>query len=148
MPANISNLVRIAQTGLTQQEAEVTADLTRQRQAVWTRHATGKQDLDAEFGLNRKYRLVFVRCHFAGNLGVAPLTLTQNAEAGAEYDTRLYSITQAGTGNDVNLRLEADETTEPSPWTFAAGDRIRIQWTNPDSGNITWGVEVGLALAT
>ena len=147
MPPEISSLVRIAQSGLAQQEAEVEADLARRRQAVWTRHATGKENLDETFGLDRKYRLVFVRCHFAGNLGLASLTLAQDAEAGENYDVRLYTVSQAGTGNDVNLRFGADETTDPSPWTFSAGDRIRIQWTNPDPDNITWGVEVGLALA-
>ena len=147
MSHDTSSLVRIAQAGFAQQEAEVAADLIRQRQAVWTRHATGAQDIDAEFALDRKYRLVFVRCHFAGNPGVAPFTLTQNAQAGAAYDAHLFTVSQAGAGHDVNLRFEADETTEPSPWTFVAGDSIRIQWTNPDSGNITWGIEVGLALA-
>jgi len=57
-------------------------------------------------------------------------------------------MTQAGTGQDVNFRISADEISEPSPWTFQPGDAVRIQWTNPDNGNMSWGLEVGLALAS
>jgi len=60
----------------------------------------------------------------------------------------LYTITKAGTNRDVNFRIPADESREPSPWTFQAGDFVRIQWTNPDSGNMTWGLEVGFSVAS
>lgn len=48
----------------------------------------------------------------------------------------------------MNLRIPAEESVDPSPWTFQVGDTVRVRWTNPDSGNITWGLEVGLALAS
>jgi hypothetical protein len=46
------------------------------------------------------------------------------------------------------LRLGGEEAFDPSAWTFQAGDKVWIKWTNPDSGNMTWGLEVGLALAS
>jgi len=59
-----------------------------------------------------------------------------------------FTITQAGVNNDVNLRLGGEEAFDPSAWTFQVGDKVWIKWTNPDSGNMTWGLEVGLALAS
>ena len=58
------------------------------------------------------------------------------------------AISQAGTSKDVHLRLGADASGEPSAWTFGLNDAVRIDWANPDTGNITWGLEVGLAVAS
>ena len=76
------------------------------------------------------------------------MTISVESASGTAYDTRLYTVTRAGTNRDVNLRISNEELEEPSPWTFQSGDNVRVQWTNPDSPNITWGLEVGLAIAT
>ena len=91
---------------------------------------------------------MYIRCHFVGTPGTAVLTLSVDSASGSAYDTRLFTITRAGTNRDVHFRLTAEESREPSPWAFQSGDRVRIEWTNPDSGNITWGLEVGLAIAS
>jgi len=148
MPTGAYEILASAREGLTRQEEEISAVRSRQPLAVFTKTATGNGDIDNALGLDRKFRLVFVRCHFAGGSGKAPLTVSVDSAAGAEYDARLFTIAKAGAGRDVNFRLSAEESAEPSPWTFQAGDAVRVQWSNPDAGNIIWGLEVGLAIAT
>lgn len=143
-----SHILNVALAGFAAQEAELAATAARQATAVVTRTASGTEDIDAAFALDRKFRLVFIRGHFAGGTGTASLTISADSAAGTAYDTRLFTITKAGVGRDLNLRIPSDQTTEPAPWTFQAGDSVRVQWSNPDTGNITWGLEVGLAIAT
>ena len=142
------DIVRAAEAGLAVQEAELAEEKARQILAVVTRTATGSGDIDETFALNRKFRLVFVRCHFASGSGTAAFAISVDSASGAACDTRLFTITQAGAGKDVHLRIEHGLSGEPSAWTFQSGDALRIQWTNPDSGNMNWGLEVGLALAS
>lgn len=110
--------------------------------------ASGSGDIDQAFSLAEKFRLVFVRCHYAGTLGTADLTLLLDSAGGSAFDVKLFTVTAAGVGKDVHLRIGGDDAGEPSAWTFQPGDQLRVQWTNPDPGNITWGLEVGLALAS
>jgi len=148
VPADITQILEAAQTGFAMQEGELATLRVNQLLAVITKIFTGTGNIDHTFGLDRKFRLVFVRCHFSGTLGISPLTLSVASASGTTYDTRLSTIIKAGTNRDVNLRICADELEEPSSWTFQPGDSVRVQWTNPDSGSITWGLEVGLAIAT
>jgi hypothetical protein len=129
-------------------ELELSEARQRQLLSVTTRTATGNGNIDHTFQLDQRFRLVFIRGHFAGAAGTAPLVILADSAAGSAYDARLFTITQAGTGKDVHLRIGGGDTGDPAAWTFQAGDAIRIQWTNPNGGNITWGVEVGLALAS
>ncbi len=148
MATDRSQILRAVDAALAVREAELAETRARQMLAVVTKAATGSADIDQMFALDRKYRLVFIRCHFAGTAGSAAMTVSVDSGSGSAYDTQLFTVTQAGTNNDVNLRIGEGDTDEPSAWTFQANDTIRIQWTNPDSGNITWGLEVGLALAS
>ncbi len=148
MPRNVSKILETAQAGLTQQTLELSETRARQLLAVTTKAATGSGHIDATFSLDLRFRLVFVRCHFAGGTGTAAFTLSVDSTRGSAYDTKLFTITQAGVGRDVNLRLDDEAAVDPSAWTFQSGDKVWIQWTNPDSGNMTWGLEVGLALAS
>ncbi len=148
MPIVSSQLIREVDAALVVQEAELAETRARQILAVATKTATGSGDIDQTFALDRKYRLVFIRCHFSGTAGTAGFVLSVDSGSGTAYDARLFTITQAGTNKDVHLRIGEGDTGEPSAWTFQASDSVRIQWTNPDSGNITWGLEVGLALAS
>ena len=143
-----SNIIQAVDTALAVQEAELAETRLRQMLAVVTKTATGTGDIDQVFSLDRKYRVVFIRCHFVGNSGSAAFAVSVDSAAGSAYDTRLFTITQAGTNKDVHLRIGGGDTGEPSAWTFQPDDGVRIQWTNPDSGNITWGLEVGLALGS
>ena len=148
MPTDVTQILEAARAGFATQEGELATLRVNQLCAVITKIFTGTGDVDHTFGLDRKFRLVFVRCHFSGTVGVAPLTLSVVSASGTAYDTHLFTIAKAGTNRDVNLRICADESEEPSSWTFQSGDGVRVQWTNPDSGSITWGLEVGLAIAT
>ena len=148
MRSSRANALRMIEAGLAVQEAELAELRQRQILAVTAKRATGSGDIDHTFSLDRRFRLVFIRCHFTGGTGTAAFDTSVDSGAGAAYDTRLFRITRSGTGEDVHLRIGEGDTGEPSAWTFQSGDTVRIQWTNPDSGNMTWGLEIGLALAS
>lgn len=148
MAREISKILETAQAGLTQQTLELSEARARQLLAVTAKAATGSGNIDATFSLDRRFRLVFVRCHFAGGTGTAAFTISVDSTRGSAYDTKLFTITQAGVNKDVNLRIGGNDVVDPSAWTFQPGDKVWIKWTNPDSGNMTWGLEVGLGLAS
>ena len=148
MAAEIDQILQSAQDALDRQESELQALRARQILSVVVATATGSGNLGELFQLDEPFRLIFLRCHYTGTVGTNPLHLSVDSVAGSAYDTRLFTVSQAGIDRDVNLRIAADEMTEPSAWTFQAGDRLRVEWVNPDTGNITWGLEVGLALAS
>lgn len=148
MAGETQTLLQVAETSLSAQQAEVAAEQKRQLQAVVTKFDSATGDIDHTFVLDRRFRLTFVRCHFSGGTGSAAMTISVDSTLGSAYDTLLQTIATAGTGNDVHFRIPASEQLEPSPWTFQAGDKIKVQWTNPDSGNMIWGLEIGLALAS
>lgn len=148
MPRDVIQLLAATEAALTHQTVELAEVRSRQLVSVAAKAASGTGHIDAVFALGVRFRLVFVRCHFAGPAGSAPMLLSLDAALGEAYDARLFVVTRAGTNYDVNLRIPAEESQDPSPWTFQVGDQVRIQWTNPDSGNITWGLQVGLAIAS
>lgn len=143
-----TNIAQTAQFILDTGALEVEAARARQLLSVVPIRATGTGDMNEALSLDLKWRLVYLRCHFAGGTGTAPMTLSLDSSAGSAYDAKLFTLTAAGAGADVNLRIEGDDTLDPSPWTFQTGDALSIAWTNPDSGNLTWGLEVGLALTS
>ena len=148
MAREISKILETAQAGLTQQTLELSEARARQLLAVTAKAATGSGNIDATLSLDRRFRLVFVRCHFAGGTGTAAFTISVDSTRGSAYDAKLFTITQAGVNKDVNLRIGGSDAVDPSAWTFQPGDKVWIKWSNPDSGNMTWGLEVGLALAS
>lgn len=148
MTQSITDIFRTADRVLAEQSDEIAQTQTRQRTAVTAQSSTGSGNIDTTFKLDVRFRLAFVRCHFAGSAGTSPMSVSLDATAGSDYNAMLFTLTRAGTGRDVNLRIPAEESTDPSPWTFQAGDAVRIQWTSPDPANITWGLQVGLAIAS
>ena len=142
-----SSLISVANQVRRSQEAELARAAETAAHRVTNQVTTGTGNVDATFSLDAPFRLVFVRCHFSGGTGVDALQISLDATAGAAYDTVLYTVKVAGTGADVNFRLSAQETQLPSPWAAQIGDKFRVRWTNPDPGNTTWGLEVGLAPA-
>ena len=148
MPRDLTRIQKTAEVVLAEQSVELAAARARQLLAVGTKAATGTGHLDQTFALDVRFRLVFVRCHFAGAPGTGPLAISVDSGRDPVYDARLYTVTRAGTNRDVNFRVPAEESQDPSPWTFQTGDAVRIQWTNPSPGNIAWGLEVGLAMAS
>ncbi len=148
MPRDMGSIVGTAEAVLAEQNTELRATRERRLLAVGSSATSGTGDMDAVFSLDIRFRLVFIRCHFTGSAGSNPLAISLDSVQGNLHDTRLFTITRTGVGKDVNFRVSAEESIDPSPWTFQAGDEVRVQWTNPNSGNITWGLEVGLAMAS
>ena len=148
MPRDRSKLADALDAALVIQESELAEVRQRQMLAVVTKTVTGSGNIDHTFSLDAKFRLVFVRCHFSGSPGTAAFVISVDSSAGSAYDACLFTISQAGKDKDVHLRIGEGDAQEPSTWTFQADDAVRIEWPNPDSGNITWGLEVGLAIAS
>lgn len=144
IPRGILEVVEAAHRG---EQAELAEAWRIQAVRVVAKTASGSGDIDETFSLNLHFRLVFVRCHFAGGSGTSELRISVDSGQGSGYDTRLYTVRVAGVGADVNLRLTGRETALPSPWALQPGDAFRINWTSPDPGNTTWGLEVGMAPA-
>ncbi len=143
-----STIVGAAEAVLAEQNSELNATRARQLLAVGAKAATGTGHIDATFSLDVRFRLVFVRCHFTGATGLMPLALSLDSNRGSAHDAVLFTVTKAGVGRDVNLRIGSEESLDPSSWTFQPGDAVRVQWTNPSVGSVTWGLEVGLAMAS
>ena len=148
MAGDVTQLLETAQSALAAQEQELQLRRAQQVRSVAVKTAAGSGNIDETFGLDAAFRLVFIRAHFSGGTGTAAFIVSLDSANGSAHDTELFKITQAGTNQDVHLRIGAGDVYEPSPWTFQAGDYVRIQWANPDSGNMTWGLELGLALAS
>ena len=127
------------------------ADLRRQADLQMTRvvqfRATGSDDMDETFSLQGPFRLIYVRCHLVGGTGTAQIDVSLDSSAGSAYDARLTFIKIVGNGFDANWFPLGGDLPMPSPWIFQAGDGCRLTWPNPDRGNMTWGLEVGLARA-
>jgi hypothetical protein len=102
----------------------------------------------ARFGLSDSlWLLLFVRVNFhaasgATASGTADMAIIRHDEDRVEWqDATLLTRTKAGTDNDVNIRILPDEYPG---WTFLPTQQLVLTWTNPDSGDLLWGVEVGL----
>lgn len=143
-----TTIVGAAEAALAEQNSELHATRARQLLAVAAKADTGSGNLDVVASLDVRFRLVYVRCHFSGAAGLAPMTISLDSGRGGEYDSNLFTISKAGVGRDVNFRIGHEENADPSAWTIQPGDAVRVQWTNPSPGNISWGLEVGLAMAS
>lgn len=112
-------------------------------------YGTGSDtNLKARFGLEEgRFGLVFVRAHFnSGTSTKANMVINLDSGFGPPYDFKLKTIKNVGTGrDDANFRVPVDEDRH---WIFDGmnKDKIVMTWTNPDSGNMEWGLEVGLIL--
>ncbi|MCC7291929.1 MAG: hypothetical protein IT449_07705 [Phycisphaerales bacterium] len=144
MAPDMTTLIAAAQAQMDRQVEELAEQEAQALRAVVAKQATGNGSISHTFKLDRKFRLVYVRCHFSSGLGTAAMKISVSSASGSAYNTLLQTITGVGVGTDVNQRMDA--LTEPSPWTFQQGDSVKVEWTNP--GTTSWGLEVGLALAS
>lgn len=91
-----------------------------------------------------KYVLSSIRAHFSGGSGSADVIVNLDSGTGPPFDAKLLKVTDLGTGGeDAHVRILPEEHIH---WLFdgLAGDEVVLTWTNPDSGNMIWGVEVFL----
>jgi len=97
--------------------------------------------------LDTMYALAFIRIHFAtitGATGTAELAIKIRSRLGTSHDVTLFTLdgdSAPGIGNDVNFRIPPEEIAH---WSLQPGDKIILEWANPDPDDITWGAEVGL----
>ena len=86
------------------------------------------------------WTLLYIRLHFSAGSGVATCQVQLDANEHTLFDFILDEFQAVGTGSDVNFRLEPDDYVH---WTFRPQDAIVLIWTNPDSGTMNWGSEIG-----
>lgn len=148
MATKMSQVMSAAREGFQQ----IDAQLLRQEEAhfrkVYSQFASDNGNIAHEFALDRAYRLIFVRCHFAGGSGTSSFVIGVRSRLGSDFDTVLSTIAGRGVNADLHVQVDRDFNTEPSPWTMQMEDAIRCEWTNPAPGTMKWGLEVGLAMAT
>lgn len=147
MASTPAQLVHAFQVSLALQDAFLDRQRDRARDRVITKYAFGSTNINNALNLDVPFRLVFVRCHFMGGTGTADLTLDLNSAQGNPYDAQLTSIAAVGTGTDVFYTPGGAAIADPSSWSFQSGDQLRVKWTNPDSGNMNWGLEIGMAIS-
>lgn len=91
-----------------------------------------------------QWQLVLVRCHFSRETGsgtdTAAMTLSYHRDRDDKHNTLLWTLAARGDDADVHFRIPLDER---EAWTFERGDQLKIEWTNPDPGNLTWALDVG-----
>lgn len=95
-----------------------------------------------------RWVLVAIRGKFTGGTGTADcaIKLDRNIVSGF-FDYTLFTVNGVGSTKPLHFRVPDDKIDR---WTFDGGansDEIVLEWTNPDSGNMRWAVEVGLASA-
>jgi hypothetical protein len=73
--------------------------------------------------------------------------LKLDSRLGSRYDLALAGIGSVGPGSDVNYSSSYFRgASEPLVWAFQEGDRILVEWSNPNPIATQWGLEVGMAL--
>ena len=92
--------------------------------------------------LSSVWTMLYIRLHFSAGSGSATCQVQLDALESTLYDFIIDEFQAVGTGSDVNFRLEPEDYVH---WTFQPRDDIVLTWTNPDSGTMTWGSEIGYA---
>lgn len=112
--------------------------------------SSGTGDMAQVCGLflgHRAWTLVFARAHFIRQSGAgtdtADLTISVHSVDPAMC-CELYKVAARGVGADMNLRIPVEERDQ---WIQRRGDGFKFSWTNPDAGEIRWGLQVGLQSA-
>ncbi|KKK52528.1 hypothetical protein LCGC14_3103990, partial [marine sediment metagenome] len=88
--------------------------------------------------------LVFLRLHFSAGTGSADVEVKLDSVKDTYHDTSLWTLASRGTGADANMRIPAEELMH---WVFEPCDELVLEWTNPHSGTMRWGAEMGLVNA-
>lgn len=98
-------------------------------------------------GGNSRFVVSGFEAHFGSTgSGTAELSVKRDSGYGRAWDTELYVESTAGIDNDVFVRIPEEEMKN---WVFdrvaatdVYGDQLVFEWTNPDSGNISWAIRV------
>jgi len=115
---------------------------------LWRRYSgNGDIDLSVESPISGKFALAHIRCHFrtigssSPTSTTAQLTISLDSDAGVEWDVEIMRQNGIGIAQDLFMRWRNPE--EIAGYTFDGLDRLQFAWTNPSSGSIGWGLEIG-----
>jgi hypothetical protein len=107
--------------------------------------SSGTGNMQVSLRPGGKFVVVFVRCHFRRLAGsgtdTATLTMDLDSDLGTDFDVRLLTQSAAGVAADVHARFDVDTL---DCWTFKDEEALTFNWTNPDPGEIAWGLTVGI----
>lgn len=96
-----------------------------------------------------RFLLVAILGKFTDGTGQADLTIhidRKPSQHAGRFAYLLYEVPDIGTdGKQLHFHTTREERWA---WIFEEGDEIVLKWTNPDSGNMSWVVEVRLMNAT
>lgn len=126
----------------------------------------GTKEIDVQFGPPQAnaFRLTYIRAHFADYVPpkggaasgavLADFQVWLESAAGDEHNVHLFTYRNRGVSNDpeetpadINMILGDNETARPSGWTFQAGDKLRLKWSNDEDEYVKWGIEVGYVVS-
>ncbi len=92
--------------------------------------------------------VVNVRIHFrdltGSATGTAVCVMHKDSGFGLPYDAELLEWAGNGSAEDGVLRNEPNDMPH---YVIEKRDWLVFEWTNPDSGNINWSVEIGVVPA-
>lgn len=108
--------------------------------------SSGSGNLSVPIRPGYRFVVSYIRCHFRRTAGsgtdTANFTVDLDSDEGTDFDVRLLTSTTAvGVGTDLHVRITDDAVDQ---WTFEDGDGLTFNWTNPDAGEINWGLIVGV----
>ena len=105
--------------------------------SVFKSNSTGSAAIAASMAVpsGDTYRIISVTLHFSAAPTTSEnFTITLDANAGAAYDTLLYTL-DLSTGSTVDLLWQPD-----APLYLEGGDALDVAYTNTDTG--TYGVQI------
>ncbi len=118
---------------------------------IQIQRAVGSGSMDEAFWIEgQRHALVFARAHFvdldsadptAADLTISVTGIVNQADIDGPHDATLAKVLGRGAAADLNLRVLEDEM---HAWIVDPGYGFRVEWTNPDSDDLGWGLEVGL----
>lgn len=135
---------------------DVLDENSRARFSLW--HASKAGVLPVDVDPASIVVIATVRASFVADTGAggkADCILKVDSQFGEDHDHTLFTwpdrgVTAVGSKPSINFRTPADELfawyAAGQPLANVFGDQFVFEWTNPDSGNLRWSLEVGLAV--
>jgi hypothetical protein len=106
---------------------------------------SGSGNMQVSLRPGGRFAVVFVRCHFRRLSGTgtdtASFTMDLDSDLGTAFDVQLLAGLTAGVGTDINRRFTIETLDN---WIFADRDALTFNWTNPDPGEVEWGLTIGI----
>lgn len=75
----------------------------------------------------------------SGGSGTADLVIWNKALESSLFDSQLFTIAGVGLNKPCFARIEEEERVA---WTVLPDRKLHLAWTNPDDGNMEWGLQL------